>query len=84
MAQGTNDGRLTADELNAKTEKTAIVIRCTQKDNYNHYYNPTGRGALGENSIVYWVPAGNDEFYITKGDGENDYLQTGTLQHLVQ
>ena len=78
MAQS-GDVRLTADELNAKTAKTPIVIRCTQKDSYNTYYNPTGRGALGENSIVYWVPAGNDEFYITKGDGENDYLQTGNI-----
>ena len=74
MAQSA-DVRLTADELNAKTEKTAILIRCTQESNYNHYYNPTGRGALGQNSVVYWVPAGNGEFYITKGDGENDYLQ---------
>ena len=76
MAQS-GDVRLTADELNAKTAKTPIVIRCTQKDSYNTYYNPTGRGALGENSIVYWVPAGEEAFYITKGDGENDYLQTG-------
>ncbi len=79
MAQGTNDGRLTADDLNAKTEKTAILIKCTQVDNHDTYYNPTGRGALGENSIVYWVPAGEGAFYITKGDGENDYLQTGNI-----
>ena len=79
MAQGTNDGRLTADDLNAKTEKTAILIKCTQVDNHNTYYNPNGRGALGENSIVYWVPAGEGAFYITKGDGENDYLQTGNI-----
>ncbi len=78
MAQS-GDVRLTADELNAKTAKTSIVIRCTQKDNYDTYYNPTGRGALGLNSIVYWVPAGNGEFYITKGDGENDYLQTKNI-----
>lgn len=78
MAQS-GDVRLTADELNAKTEKTAILIKCTQKDNYDTYYNPNGRGALGLNSIVYWVPAGNGEFYITKGDGENDYLQKGNI-----
>ena len=78
MAQS-GDVRLTADDLNAKTEKTAILIKCTQVDNYNTYYNPTGRGALGLNSIVYWVPAGNGEFYITKGDEENDYLQTGNI-----
>ena len=79
MAQGTNDGRLTADDLNAKTEKTAILIKCTQETNYTTYYNPTGRGALGENSIVYWVPAGEGAFYITKGDGENDYMQTSGI-----
>ncbi len=79
MAQTTREVRVTADELNAVTEKTEILIRCTQVDNYNTYYNPNGRGAKGENSIVYWVPDGEGAFYITKGDGENDYLQTGNI-----
>ena len=80
MAKEERDGRLTADELNAKTAKTAILIRCTQVDNNNTYYNQTGgRTALAENSIVYWVPAGDGAFYITKGDGENDYLQNNNI-----
>ena len=78
MAQS-GDVRLTAEELNAKTEKTAILIKCTQESSYTTYYNPTGRAELGLNSIVYWVPAGEGAFYITKGDGENDYLQTGNI-----
>ena len=80
MAKEDADGRLTADDLNAKTKKTAILIRCTQVDNHDTYYNQAGgRTALTINSVVYWVPAGDGAFYITKGDGENDYLQNNNI-----
>ncbi len=80
MAQSEKAGRLTADELNGKTEKTAILIKCTQESNYSTYYNQSGgRTELGANSVVYWVPAGDGTFYITKGEGENDYLQSTSI-----
>ena len=80
MAKEEREGRLTAAELNAKTEKTAILIRTTSKAERDTYYNQMGqRAALAENSVVYWVPAGDGAFYITKGDGAKDYLQKSNL-----
>ena len=80
----TPEKRLTADELNAVTAKLPIAIKCTQETNYTTYYNANGRTAdLSNDIIFYWVPATEGvagAYYITRGDGENDYLQPNDIK----
>ena len=83
MAQASQK-RLTAGELNAVTTKLPIAIKCTQEDNYTQYYNGTSQRAteLSNAIIFYWVPVQEGSagtYYITKGDGENDYLQKDNI-----
>ena len=83
MAQASQK-RLTADELNAVTTKLPIAIKCTQEDNYTQYYNGTSQRAteLSNAIIFYWVPVQEGSagtYYITRGDGKNDYLQKDNI-----
>ncbi len=88
MAQSPFDGkkRMTAEELNAVTEKTSILIRCTQFSNddnfYNHDANGGRTGDATQQHTYFWVPAVEGvagAYHIMKGDGENDYLQTTNI-----
>ena len=83
MAQASQK-RLTAGELNAVTTKLPIAIKCTQEDNYTQYYNGTSQRAteLSNAIIFYWVPVEEGKagtYYITRGDGENGYLQKDNI-----
>ena len=83
MAQNYSETVLTADDLNAITEKTAIAIKCVQNQNSNHetYYNGSGRSAgLDSNKIFYWVPVENEtgKFYIMNGNEQYMQQPTGT------
>ncbi len=90
----TPEKRLTADDLNAVTTKLPIAIKCTQESSYTTYHSVNGRtGDLSNDIIFYWVPVTEGvagAYYITKGDGENDYLQKsntktfGTLADAAQ
>ena len=80
--------RMTAEQLNAVTERKAIAIECTQITNYNRYYdhvNGDGYGLTsGMNSdlIYYWVPVKEGvagTYHIMRGEGEEDYLQNNNI-----
>lgn len=80
--------RMTAEQLNAVTERKAIAVECTQITNYNRYYdhvNGDGYGLTsGMNSdlIYYWVPVEEGvagTYYIMRGEGEEDYLQNNNI-----
>ncbi len=87
MAQDPCEGktRLTAEKLNNVTQKLPILIRCMQRDNHNTYYNHEERRTpdTSKQLVYYWVPVTNGtpgEYYIMKGDGESDYLQTTNVK----
>ena len=72
--------RLTADELNAVTEKLAIAIRCTQNSSSNKYYDGSGMSnGFTMDKVFYWTPVENGKsgsYYIM--NQESQYLQETT------
>ena len=80
--------RMTAEQLNAVTERKAIAIECTQITNYNRYYDHVNGDSYGLTSgmnsdlIYYWVPVEEGvagTYHIMRGEGEEDYLQNNNI-----
>lgn len=76
--------RITADELNSSEQSKRIAIECSQKDNYNRYYdgNTHNKGPFSEAMVFEWVPAGEGKFYIKKAFADENvaYLQNNDIK----
>lgn len=76
------DQMYTPEQLQGATTTLRVALRCVQKDNYNTYYNGSGRAAFGSSVVMLLEPVTEGTagtYYLrlanpTEAQGENCYF----------